>query len=233
MKKRILLCLSMFLLMLCVSQPKVAEAKTTKAEYTTKTEKVEYKDEQGRVRGIVSYTYPQVKGTSDQIKNVNRAIKKKCDSFMKSENAKSLKGYTLDAIKNNSFYDEKEQYYYKTTCKVTYNKNNVISVAMTWKWYAGGACNEGSYGFNYNLETGKKLGYKDVISGNAKTKILEAVKKYLEKNAPNNTTTYDIVRNMKSFKFYFKANKVYICFESYELDLGASAHKIVVSGKYK
>lgn len=233
--KNTIIFLSMFLLIFSIAQvSNPVEANAKKAKYTIKTEKVQYKDDNGKVRGIVSYQYPQFTGTSKKIKAINKAIKKKCNAFMKSSNAKSLKSYTQTSIKNNGFYYDNEQYYYKTKCKVTYNKNNIVSVAMTWSWYAGGVGNDGTYGFNYNLKTGKKLTYKNVISGNAKSKVLKAAKSFLKDySSYGGPEAYNKIKKMNSYNFYFKAKKVYICFESYELDLGAGSHKFSVTGKYK
>lgn len=105
---------------------------------------------------------------------------------------------------------------------------------MTWSWYAGGVGNDGTYGFNYNLKTGKKLTYKNVISGNAKSKVLKAAKSFLKDySSYGGPEAYNKIKKMNSYNFYFKAKKVYICFESYELDLGAGSHKFSVTGKYK
>ena len=232
-RKKFVKLLIMIMLLLCISQIRCEETKAKSISYKVKTEKSQNKDEKGKVRGLVSYQYPKFEETSKEIKSINKEIKKKCDAFMKSDTADSLKEYTEIAIKENGFHDENEQYYYKTNCKVTYNKNNLLSVAMSWEWYAGGVANSGSYGFNFNIKTGKKLTYKDVISGNAKAKVLKAAKSYLQRNAPDNTTAYDEIKNRKTYEFYFKSNKVYICFESYELGMGSSSHKILVSGKYR
>lgn len=235
MKKRklIMMFLSMFLLVMCISQINSAETSAKEAKYKIKTETAKYKDKSGKVRGIVSFQYPQFEETNTQIKYINKTIKNKRDSYMKSDNAKSLKEYTLDSIKSNGFFSDSEQYYYKTECNVTYNTNNIVSVKMTWSWYAGGVCNGGSYGFNYNLKTGKKLTYKDVISGNAKSKILKASKKIFSDFGTDTTSAYKTIKNAKSYNFYFIPGKVYICFESYELDLGSSEFELPVGGKYK
>ena len=104
--KSTLIFLSVFLLIFCVAQTSPMESNAKKAKYTIKTEKVQYKDSNGKVRGVVSYKYPQFSGSSAKIKAVNKAIKKKCNAVMNSETAKSLKTYTEDAIKNNSFFSK-------------------------------------------------------------------------------------------------------------------------------
>ena len=82
------------------------------------------------------------------------------------------------------------------------------------------------------IETGK-LTYKDVISGNAKSKILKASKKIFSDFGTDTTSAYKTIKNAKSYNFYFIPGKVYICFESYELDLGSSEFELPVGGKYK
>lgn len=212
-----------------VKAKKKNKDKTVKASYKMKKDKIEYKDNSGKVRGIVSFQYPQFKGTSDSIKKVNSLIKKESSKFIKSETAKTLKDYTLSAIKNDQFYDETEQYYWITTCKISYNKNNIISIHMHEKWYAGGVGNEQEYGLNYNLKTGKKLTVNHVISGKAKEKILEAAKIY----CGSDTNAYNIIKNTKNYEFYLKEGKVYICFGTYVLERGNAHDVFSVTGKYK
>ncbi|WP_310603215.1 PdaC/SigV domain-containing protein [Anaerosporobacter sp.] len=214
--------------------PQKANASTTKekettTEYTMKKAKKEYKDKDGIVRGVVYYQYPQFEGTSEAIKKINSQLKKESSKFLKSESAKSIQEYTEGAIENNAFYDEKDQYYFKTICKVSYNKNNIVSLHMTEEWYAGGVYNQTDYGLNYNLKTGKKLTINDVISGNAKDKILKAAKKY----CGSDDAAYKIIKNTKTYKFYFTKGKVYICYGSYELNHGTSWDIFTVAGKYK
>lgn len=212
-----------------VKAKKKNKDKTVKASYKMKKDKIEYKDNSGKVRGIVSFQYPQFNGTSDSIKKVNSMIKKESSQFLKSETAKRLKEYTLSAIEDNRFYDEMEQYYWTTTCKISYNKNNIISIHMHEKWYAGGVGNEQEYGLNYNLKTGKKLTVNDVISGNAKEKILKAAKIY----CGSDTNAYNIIKNTKNYEFYLEKGKVYICFGTYVLERGNAHDVFFVTGKYK
>lgn len=202
---------------------------SAKVEYTIKKDKIEYKDKSGKIRGVVYYQYPQFKGTSSSIKKINNALKKESSKFLKSENVKTVKESTEYAIENNSFYDKKEQYFWKTSCKVSYNKNNIVSFYMNEEWYAGGVYNKSEYGLNYNIKTGKTLTINNVISGDAKKKILAAAKKY----CGSDKRIYNIIKNTKNYKFYFSKGKVYICYGSYELGRGDSWDKFSVVGKYK
>lgn len=200
-----------------------------KVEYSIEEDKVEFKDDNGVVRGIVSFQYPQFIGNSSYIEKINKQIKEKSNKFLSSENAEMLKDCVQAAIENNRFYDDSEQYFWKTSCEVSYNKNNIVSFHMTENWYAGGVGNQFEYGLNYNIKTGKKLKINNVISGNSKEKILKSAKKYC--NSDNNA--YDIIKNTESYKFYFTKGKVYICYGSYELEHGNTIDKFSVKGKYK
>lgn len=202
------------------------------AEYTMKTEKAEYKDSSGKVRGIVSFEYPQFKGTSKGIAKVNQKIEKQRDKFMNSDDAKSIKESTERAIQNNGFYDEYDKYFCQRFCKVTYNKDGIVSLSMLREWYGGGIHNSSEYGLNYNLNTGKKLTIQDVISGNVKKKILKALKKQM----PEAEIFYnpsDVVKSRKDYEFYLKDGMVYLCFDSYELGQGGRGVTFAVKGKYK
>lgn len=204
--------------------------KAIKAEYTMKKDKIEYKDKKGIVRGIVYFQYPQFKGTTAAIKKINKQLKNESSKFLKSKNAKIIEQIIQLAIQNNIFSNKEEDvWFWKTSCKVSYNKNNIMSIHMKEGWYAGGVYNESHYGFNYNVKTGKKLTIKDVISGNAKEKILKAAKKY----CGSDTVAYNIIKDTKSYKFYFSKGKVYLCYGSYELKHGNTCDIISIPGKYK
>ncbi|MDE7310705.1 MAG: DUF4163 domain-containing protein [Eubacterium sp.] len=228
------LCMALASIMLICCQPDTISAAEPAAAvgYTMKTEKAEYKDSSGRVRGIVSFEYPQFEGTSKGIQAVNQKIVKQKEKFMNSDDAKSIKQSTEWAVQNDRFYDEYEQYFCQRFCNVTYNKNGIVSLSMLREWYGGGVHNSSVYGLNYNLNTGKKLTVRDVISGNVKKKIEKALKKQM----PEAGISYDpseVVRNRKDYQFYLKDGMVYICFDSYELNQGGRGVSFTVGGKYK
>lgn len=243
MKKRRVFYMIAFLMILCISalQKNHVEA-ATKAKYEMRNEKLTYKDGD-TVRGMVYFQYPQLEGKSDEIIKINKVLENAMKAYMEDENAERLKEYTLIAIDHKSFTNDKEQYYWKTNCKITYNANNIISMHMKERWYAGGVYNQKDYGFTFNLKTGKTLTAIDVIGKKPKevtTKVLTSAKAYLKKNYKE---SYDIVwkdvstlinaYDAKNFKFYLTPGKAHICFESYELNLGTSYQVFPVNSKYK
>jgi len=211
---------------LSVPQRADADSSAGKAEYTMEKDKIEYRDAEGTVRGIVSFQYPQFKGDSAAVEKINAGLKKKSRKFLHSGDADRLREYTQDAMKNGLFDDENTCYFWETSCSEKYNKDGIVSFNMHESWFAGGVYNYGDYGLNYDLGSGKKLTVKDVISGRARKRILKAAKKYCgsDKNA------YDIIKNTgtKDFKFFFDEEKVSICFESYELGRGPGWDIIIV-----
>lgn len=197
--------------------------------YEIKEDKKEFKDESGNVRGVISFQYPQFTSTLPAVTKINKQIKNKSKQYFKSGNAKSIKNYTKDSIKYNRFFEDTEQYYWTTFCDVSYNKDNIVSFNMSEWWYAGGVTNRYYYGLNYNLDTGNELSVEDVITGNAKAKILKSAKKYCK----DDKMAYKIIKNTKKYNFYFEEWTVYICYGSYELNHGPAFDIFTVNGKYK
>lgn len=243
MKKRRVFYMIASLMILCLSvlQKNHVEA-ATKVKYEMRNEKVTYKD-RDTVRGMVYFQYPRLEGNSDEIKKINAVLENAMKAYMENENAERLKEYTLIAIENKGFTDDKEQYYWKTNCKITYNANNIISMHMKERWYAGGVYNQKDYGYTFNLKTGNTLTAVDVMDKKPKEvtgKVLSGAKSYIKKNYKE---SYDVVwkdvsniinaYDAKDFKFYLTPGKAYICFESYELNLGASYQVFSVNNKYK
>lgn len=231
-------------LLLCVvlAVPMIQNEKISAAEsvkVTIKKEAVTYRDADGTLRGVVSFQYPVISGSSSAVKSVNAKLKKQAENFVKSSQASNIKEYVEAAIENNGFYDEKEYYYYKTTCKVTYNRKNVVSFHYTERWYAGGVYNRSDYGHTYNTKSWKELSAVNVIPGNAAT-VRQTVVKYgtakLKKQSPDFYSAGTVALKkvpVSKYKFYLTAGKAVVCFGSYELNCGTSWYLISVPGVYK
>ena len=218
----------MLLMILCLGQMNShiqIDAKGT--TYTIKTKKVEYKDKNGKVKGVISYEYPQLKGNTKAIKKINKKIRKKRDAFFKSGQAKSLKMYLNDEYYSN------ELYFYERICKVRYNKGNIFSFTEAETFFAGFSSHTYYYGYNYNLKTGKTLTYKNAISGNARKKIIKATKKMLKKEVIDYDVACKELKAKKHFEFYISPGKVYICYQPFELRRCGQPGMVAVKGKYK
>lgn len=237
-KVKLITCIVIVLSMVLLgTNPKVLASTETKAEYTMKKDKVTFKDNNGDIRGVVSFQYPNIKGKSNAVKKINDTLKSKSEAFLQSETAESLKEYTEFAIENNGFNAVDEQYYYKIICKVTYNDNSIISLHMKECWYAGGVYNQMDYGYTFNLKSGDEFGIRDVVSGDAKSiknKILASGKKYLTSDSDFDQKAYDMIKSykLKDYKFYLGKGKVYICFGSYELGRGNGWDIFSIKSKY-
>ncbi len=213
-----------------------------KASYKMQNEEVTWKDGD-IVRGMVSFQYPRIEGDSDEIAKINKVLEKAMKAFMASDNVERIKESTIYYIDHKLFSEDIEQLYWKTTCKVTYNKNNIISMHMKEMWYAGGVYNQKDYGYTFNLKTGKTLTAVDVIGGKPKEvsgKVVSSSKKYfndkkiaLDKDLWKNISDTINTIDAKELKFYLKPGKAYICFGSYELNLGTGWQIFSVPSKYK
>ncbi len=216
-------------LLLRVPQAVSAGSAAAVPGYEVKEDKIEYKDSNGKVRGVVSFQYPQFTGSSPAIAKINRQLRKKSQRYFQSENAENIRQSTKYSMEGGRFYDDTQQYYWTTGCQMAYAKGSIVSFHMTEEWYAGGVHNQYEYGLNYDLSTGKKLTVKDAVGGNAKAKIQKAAKKYCK----DDMAAYSIVKNTKKYKFYFEEGKVYICYGSYELGRGTGHHEFAVQGRYQ
>ncbi|HWT74269.1 MAG TPA: DUF4163 domain-containing protein [Mobilitalea sp.] len=232
-----------FCVILCGSAlPESHVEAATKASYVMKNEKVTWKDGD-IVRGIVSFQYPKLKGNSNEITEINKVLENAMTVYMADERVEWIKETTLAYIDNKAFSENTEQLYWKTTCKITYNANNIISMHMKEMWYAGGVYNQYDYGYTFDLTTGKTLTAVDVIGGKSEevtSKVLSSAKKYFKiknididadlwKDISTTISAYDA----KDFKFFLKPGKAYICFGSYELNLGTGYQIFSVTSKYK
>lgn len=185
-------------------------------------------------RGIVSYEYPQFSGKSKAIKKVNADIRKQCKAFMNSSDAKLLKKSVKTAIKKNEFTHFDDYYYYEAECEITYKKKNIVSILISSRWNVGGPyIDYGWANLTYNTKTGKRLTYKNVISGNAKKKVVKACKKYF-KDYWNYDGIIASIRKKKNYEFYLKDGKAYICFGRGEVAaVYAGTPQVPVASKYK
>lgn len=240
---RTLLLATIFFMTLCLSGLVKAHAEAaTSVNYKMQKKTITYKDGD-KIRGIVSYQYPVIEGDSVQIAELNQMMEDTANAFMANDAAKSIKEYTQQAIKNKAFTDDKEQYYMKTTCKVTYNKDNIFSIHLKEMWYAGGVYNQSDYGYTNNIKTGKALNPVEAIGGTSKqvkNKVLKSAKAYFKKNysesfdylwenASASLNSYDVMK----YKYYLVPGKARICFESYELNCGSDFQEFSVASKYK
>lgn len=200
-------------------------------DYVMKEEKNEFKDSDGVVRGFVSYIYPQFSGNSEAAKKVNKILSKECKKFMKSDNAADLEESVKGLIKSGNINENTFVYHYNGECKIVYNKNGIISIRTLYDWYAGGVNDYGLGGINYDLINGKKLNYKDVVSGNGKKKLLKSIKNTV-KNKYDANRLCNAVKKIKNYDFYLQGNMVYVCFDKYEIAEGAAgAFEFPVKGK--
>ena len=192
---------------------------TTWKKATTKSSKVnlfssakKYKN----IKATMTYQLITVSGV-DGAKTINKTLKADMDGFQKSKSATNFYSWVAedDAKKI------KDNYYFTATSKVKYNMNNILSVRITLKWYAGGAENSDEYGYNFDARTGKQIGIKSVVTGSTKTikkKMYTAINKKNWSKAYKKKAKKIIKKaKLKNLEFYMKNDKVIICFEPYTL----------------
>lgn len=243
MTKRRIISGIVFCVILCLATlPGAAAEAATKVGYEILKEELTWKDGD-TVRGTVSFQYPKLKGTSKEIAKINQVLENAMKTFMDDERVEGIKETTLYYMDNKLFSEDVSQLYWKTTCKITYNANHVISMHMKEMWYAGGVYNQKDYGYTFDVTTGKALSSFDAVGGKPEEvtkKVLAGAKKYFKidqsdsyaavwKSISTVISNYDA----EDFKFYLIPGKVRICFESYELNCGSGYQVFSVAGKYQ
>ena len=74
-KFKYIICMVILLsVILLDTNPKVLAATETKAEYAMKKDKEIYKDKAGKIRGVVYFQYPEIKGESKAAKKINEFL---------------------------------------------------------------------------------------------------------------------------------------------------------------
>lgn len=223
MKNQKLLNKIIMMVIVLVSLPMITvHAESPPATYSIETVEDTLTNSKGETIAIISYEKLVLDGKTEAIKKINKSIKKDCTKNFR-EYKHRVFSYAKDYIALN------DQYYYQVYCNVTYNDNDVISLKMTWYWYAGGVSNSSSYGLTYDLKTGDKLELTDVVEGSSskiKNKIVKATEKYINtinedgwwsdndiQTALDQIKSYDL----NDFEFFLKGKKVYICYDQYEI----------------
>ena len=224
MKRRVLKMLGAACLLLAMTFAVGAvqsEQVFAKVNYTKKT--IDKTEQFGKVKAVVKYELIQLKGSSPEIKKINKALKKDYKKFMKSDSVEDLKESAKQASDHVS---EKTSFYYQSSASVMYNKKGIVSVMVSVYWYAGGVSNTVRYGLNYNVKTGKKLKVNEACGKSIK-KIKEKLCKSIKKEFDSDDTAYaEAVKNIKAkksgqFDFYIKKKgTVMVTFEPYELGYG-------------
>ncbi len=221
---------SAILLACCMSVPTQAASTTTtkKAVFTIKEYKATWNGD--KITRKYEFHLPQLKGSSDAVKKINKSLKKLYSASLNDK--KAVWEYAEEAEQNEYLTDE-DTYYSTCTCKVTYNGGGYVSFRFFNRWYAGGVGNTWVEGMSFDLKTGKKLNVNSFVEGSAtqvKNKIINA---YLNKV---NDAEYakEALEEFKisNFEYYLKEGRVHVCFGPYQPGGGNGHSEIVLVGNY-
>lgn len=158
------------------------------------------------INNINNTIYSDVKNLKDKVKNKSKEYKKEYYQIVLSESNKDYVKY---------------QYELYIDYKLTYNKNNVISIPMNVYEFTGGAHGM-TYlnSYNYNLINGKKLKLSDIFKENIDyKKIIDNYIKYVIKKNPDiyfqGNDGFKGIKEEQSF--YIEDDGIVIYFDLYEI----------------
>ena len=167
-------------------------------------------------------------GSSGAAKSINKQLKKYSDKFM-AEPSGAVE-YAKDDCKYRTYNETYNDY---VTQKVSYLSDDIISIVTTYNWYAGGVSNVGTYGYTFDLKTGKEI---TKLTSVTKTASLSKIKSTLTKKIEAQQYSATDLKDMKATDFHFYINskgKVIVCFGPYELGYGGWTKKYTLAGKYE
>lgn len=158
------------------------------------------------INNINNTIYLDVKNLKDKVKSESKEYKKEYYQIVLSESNKDYVKY---------------QYELYIDYKLTYNKNNVISIPMNVYEFTGGAHGM-TYlnSYNYNLINGKKLKLSDIFKENIDyKKIIDNYIKYVIKKNPDiyfqGNNGFKGIKEEQSF--YIEDDGIVIYFDLYEI----------------
>lgn len=153
--------------------------------------------------------------------NINNQISNTVMSF-KEEIKKGSESYKkmYESEPNKDQY-VKYQYEDYTDYKVSYNKNNILSIPVTMYQFTGGAHGLTDIkSFNYDLSTGKELKLKDLFKENSNYK--EVINKHIKDEISKNSGVYFIGKDAfkgisENQNFYIEDGGIVIYFSLYDI----------------
>ena len=158
------------------------------------------------INNINNTIYSDVKNLKYKVKNKSKEYKKEYYQIVLSESNKDYVKY---------------QYELYIDYKLTYNKNNIISIPMNIYEFTGGAHGM-TYlnSYNYNLINGKKLKLSDIFKENIDyKKIIDNYIKYVIKKNPDiyfqGNDGFKGIKEEQSF--YIEDDGIVIYFDLYEI----------------
>ncbi|MCY6355570.1 PdaC/SigV domain-containing protein [Clostridium sp. ZS2-4] len=192
------------------------QTKEVKTSVNVKTKEVKYKNE----AIDVNIKIPVVEGMKD------KAIQKKINDMLEEDISEFKE--ELEKTANKDFKDFKEQgwkmnpYVIQVDYKVNSNKDNVLSISVTYYQYTGGAHgNTVQKNSNIDLDTGNEAtlkdffyegeNYKEVISKEIKKQIEAQKDKYFDE-------AFNVVSSISNKQpFYVKDGNIIVCYGHYEI----------------
>ena len=130
-----------------------------------------------------------------------------------------------EAYSDDSMYADTELYYRPLTAASVYYDDRYISVGREWYWFMGGVSNGGWESANFDWTTRRRVKLHEVL-GMSIDEINEVIVRALENEFGNDMIEgleQNVYEKYGDFNFYFDADNVYVCIDSYDLGLPGAA----------
>lgn len=195
--------------------------------YKTVKDNQTYKGNKSTITVKHYYKRVVLNGSGEAIKFINSKLKSYSDKFMKDSAAFAVAKSDCKVKKKNETYKD------YVTQKVTFLSDEVVSIQATSVWYAGGVSNKNTYGYTFDLKTGKRI---TKITSVTKSTSLDKIKSSLQKKIKADKLDASVLEDKKvnTFDFYIAEDgKVVVCFAPYALNQGGNAVTYTLQGRYE
>ncbi len=176
------------------------------------------------------YEHPCFNGNSDALIEIEDTFDR-LEALFAADQAENIKDYAREAVASGGEYapTAESPYLCEYDAHVFTCTDDLISVGISYGWYAGGVYDYGMNCYNFSAQTGSVVWLTDVLDGTA-DEIKESIIAALLEQYPGVEedgvidTPMDAIRAMdiQDIHFYVLDGRVHVFFSKYEIAFGAA-----------
>lgn len=198
------------------------------AAYTTEVKDFTQKQNGKAINAYYTIPYFEV-DNKYFMERINKELESLVDSYTADqgegeiqERVKEELEYLLDPNENTLNLSELD-YAPRDIESVYYDEDGNVSIGFSWFWFMGGVANNGWDTFNRNVRD-NSVPTIERITGLSTDQVKRKIKDQLisEWSFEEGDSVISEIDNIYYFKFYYDENKVYVCFDAYEIGQGGS-----------
>lgn len=215
-------------------EPEPVESEPARLEtavYDTQRMDLSVRNSSGEIMAELYYDLITLSSSGDGVDKINQTLNAEYQEYKTN-----CQGITAERLSEEPFLP----YFNTRDSVVSHNEGGIFSVIFTDNWYWGGVHNINYYGDTFDLNSGERLGIKDLLSVDEtiiSTYLKETAKQYIRSNPNSNyftPGTEEIIDayELDAFPFYIDDGQIFLCFETYVLASGADGPIVIPTGLF-